>query len=104
LVGTSKYWYSTVPRAGTVKSSPIVRTASGVPISQPSAKVGAGGSARRSPSFAPPSSHARMVRRSESERRRSLRKVPCGASACHGGMAPVATASRMSPARAFTVS
>ena len=40
LVGTWKYWYSTVPDAGTVKSSGMEKVASGVPIVRFSLNIG----------------------------------------------------------------
>ena len=61
FVGTSKYWYSTVPDAGIVNSSVMVTTASGVPIDHAAGYSGLGGSLLRSPGFAPASSHRRIV-------------------------------------------
>ena len=49
---------------------------------------GFGGSLFRSPGFAPASIQRRIVCWSASDRRRSLRKTPCGPSACHGGIMP----------------
>ena len=80
-----------MPFAGIVNSSSIVKIASGVPIVQPSAKVGAVGRSLSSPFGAPPSTHAAMVSISCCVRRGSFLNMPCGVSAPHGGIAPETT-------------
>src|SRR5882724_4711545 len=89
------YLYSTTPSAGTLQGSSMLTTKSGLPMFQPSVKVGAGGMSLASPSFMPASTHETSVATSLSERRRSFENVPCGALACHGGMVREATFSLM---------
>src|SRR5215467_11475763 len=62
------------------------KTASGLPIVQPSANAGIFGMSALSPSGAPPSIHATMVWISSSVRRGSLRNRPCAISDPHGGI------------------
>ncbi len=86
-VGALKYLYGTAPSAGIVNSSSIVKIASGLPIVQPSANVGAAGRSLSSPFGAPASTQATMVSISFSLSRGSFLKVPCAGSAPHGGIA-----------------
>src|SRR5258706_12827826 len=74
-----------------VNSSSIVKIASGLPIVQPSAKVGVGGRSLSSPFGAPASTHAAMVSISCFVSRGSFLNMPCGVSAPHGGIAPETT-------------
>ena len=74
-----------------VNSSSISKTASGVPIDQPSANFGAGGRSLSSPFGAPASTHLAMVSISASVRRGSFLNMPCGVSAPHGGIVPATT-------------
>ena len=76
-----------MPVAGILYSSSIVKTASGLPIVQPSANRGASGRSLSSPFGAPPSTHAVMVSISLCDRRGSFLNVPCAGSAPHGGIA-----------------
>ena len=69
-----------------MKSSVIEKTASGLPIVQPSASAGIFGMSAMSPLGAPPSIHETMVWISWSVRRGSLRNTPCGMSDPHGGI------------------
>ena len=80
-----------VPSAATSNVSGISMIASGVPICQPSANVGAGGSLVGSPSGAPASTHRTIVSRSASVSLRSFTNRPTDGSACHGGISPVTT-------------
>src|SRR5258707_7845758 len=68
---------------------------SGLPIVQPSGYSGAGGKSFALPLRAPPLAQARSVFFSSSVSLRSLTNVPAGASACHGGMCPSPTPSRI---------
>jgi hypothetical protein len=93
-----------MPDAGTVNSSCIFAIRSGVPIVHVAGYAGRDGSFFRSPGFAPASIQRRIVWRSASDRRRSLVNTPCGPSACHGGITPAETASRVSSIFAFALS
>src|SRR5437868_672260 len=89
FVGTSKYMYSTVPRAGTWNSSGNVNTASGAPISQPLGKLGVAGIRAVSPRGAPAAS--------ERATRRMRRYLALGETSCdpaallYGRASPMAT-------------
>jgi hypothetical protein len=84
-----------VPLAGIWKGASISKIASGSPIVQPSTKAGSFGRSLLSPLGAPPSTHARIVAISLSDKRGSFLKTPCSASAPHGGMVRVATRLRI---------
>src|SRR4051794_13650101 len=86
-----KYLYGIVPSAGIVNSSSISKTASGVPIDQPSANVGVAGMSLSSPFGAPASTHAAIVSISCFVNRGSFLNIPCGVSAPHGGIVPETT-------------
>src|SRR5687768_5697834 len=75
--------------------SAMVITTSGVPIFQPSVKRTGAGAVFGSPSGAPVSAHLTSVSISSADNEGSLANAPCGASANHGGMRFVRTASRI---------
>ena len=56
---------------------------------------GAAGRSFGSPSGAPPFAHRVRTSFSAAERLRSLANFPCFGSACHGGIVPSATSSRI---------
>ena len=85
--------------AGTTYGSGIVMTASGFPISQSSVNAGTGGRSLTSPFGAPAATHRAINPLSASLSRRSLENWPFGAAECHGGIAPVATFSRIEAAQ-----
>src|SRR5947209_17121479 len=95
FVGISKYLYSTVPLAGSGYSSVIAMTESGWHIIQPSAYFGCGGRLAQFPSLASPTTLLRIVYLSASLRPRSFTNSPCVGSACHGGIRPCETLSRI---------
>src|SRR5690349_18065980 len=72
-------------RPGTANSSCMVKTASGLPMVQPSAKCFGAGSSRSSPRGQPWSIQASSVDRSASDSLRALRNVPWRAPAGGGG-------------------
>src|SRR5437762_3807403 len=86
FVGIETYMYGTVPSAGTVNGCCIVNTKSGLPVDQPSAKLGAAGSSARLPSGAPPSTHAAIKSISACFRLTSFAYLPTAGSAPHGGI------------------
>jgi hypothetical protein len=57
-----------------------------------------------SPFGAPPFAHLMITSFSDAVRLRSLRKLPCGASACHGGIVPSLTSSLIDLAHGRTSS
>src|SRR5205085_11436884 len=79
-------------------------TASGCPSDHPSTYFGAGGRSLSSPFGAPLLAHRSSTDRSSSLRLRSLANFPCALSACHGGITPSPTLSRISLARGRTSS
>src|SRR5262245_56369230 len=95
FTGMRRYWYSTVPVAGILYDSCMEKTASGLPIVQPSAISGSFGMSLSSPFGAPPSTHARIVATSLSLSRGSFLNTPCAGSAPQGGMVREATRVRI---------
>ena len=76
-----------MPVAGISNSVSIWKTASGLPIVQPSTNFGATGRSLSSPFGAPASTHATIVAMSFSARLGSFLNTPCAGSAPHGGIA-----------------
>jgi hypothetical protein len=90
-VGALKYLYGMVPGRRDRELSSISKTASGVPIDQPSANFGATADPCRRPSARRHRPTRRSVSISFADRRGSFLNMPCGVSAPHGGIAPETT-------------
>src|SRR5262245_5853873 len=91
FVGIVTYVYGTVPSAGITNGSTISKIRSGLPIAQPSTKVGALGRSARLPSGAPPSTQAAIVLISSAVRLGSFANLPIVGSAPHGGTSRATT-------------
>src|SRR5262245_27865745 len=83
------------PLAGILYGSGIAVTKSGMPMFHPSTNFTGAGAVLGSPSTAPVSAHRTSRSISAAVSDGSFEKTPCGASAYHGGILLVRTASRI---------